>query len=111
MLPEYGRRSLAEVMPSLLAALGVGPAPVLPVEPARAAALLLVDGLGAELLRAHAADAPFLASLPDAGPLTVGFPSSTVVSLASLATGLPPGTHGMVGTSFEVEGTVLDALR
>ncbi|MCT2584361.1 alkaline phosphatase family protein [Actinophytocola gossypii] len=111
MLPEYGRRSLAEVLPSLLAALGVGGAPALPVEPARAAALLLVDGLGSELLREHAADAPFLASLPDAGPLTVGFPSSTVVSLASVGTGLPPGSHGMVGTSFEVDGTRLDGLN
>jgi len=98
-------------MPSLLAAIGVGAVPALPVEPARAAALLLVDGLGSELLGEHAADAPFLASLPDAGPLTVGFPSSTVVSLASLATGLPPGSHGMVGTSFEVDGTRLDGLN
>ncbi|MCY7341924.1 MAG: alkaline phosphatase family protein [Pseudonocardia sp.] len=113
VLPEYGRRSLAEVLPALLAALGVaGPAPALVVEPVRAAALLLVDGLGTELLRAHAADAPFLSSLPDAGPLTVGFPSSTAVSLASLGTGLPPGAHGMLGTSFRVaENEVIDALH
>lgn len=111
-LPHYGHRSLAEVLPALLAALGAaGPAPAVPIEPARAAALLLVDGLGAELLAAHSADAPFLAGLTDAGPLTVGFPSSTVISLASLGTGLPPGAHGMVGTSFRVEAEVLDALR
>jgi len=76
----------------------------------RAAALLLVDGLGDDLLRTHAADAPFLAGLPDAGPLTVGFPSSTAISLASLGTGLPPGAHGMLGTSLRVDGTLLDTL-
>lgn len=113
VLPEYGRRSLAEVMPALLAALGEPqPTSELVVEPVRAAALLLVDGLGSHLLRAHAADAPFLSSLPDAGPLTVGFPASTAVSLSSLGTGLPPGAHGMLGTSFRVgDDQLLDALH
>src|SRR4029078_13298933 len=65
-------------------------------------ALLLVDGLGARLLRRYAADAPFLASLPDAGPLTAGFPASTATSLTSLCTGTPPGHHGMVGITMRV---------
>lgn len=112
LLPEYGRRSLAEVLPALLAAIGVpGPAPALTVPPARAAALLLVDGLGSELLRRHAADAPFLASLPDAGPLTSGFPSSTSIGLASLGTGVPPGSHGLLGLSLLADGELLDTLR
>lgn len=105
MIPEYGSRTLADVLPALLDG-GLG------IEPARAAALLLVDGLGAELLRTHARDAPFLAALPDAGPLTVGFPSSTAISLASLGTGLPPGGHGLLGTSLRVsEDVVMDTLR
>ncbi|MBW0117121.1 alkaline phosphatase family protein [Pseudonocardia abyssalis] len=87
------------------------PASDLVVEPVRAAALLLVDGLGRELLDAHAADAPFLASLPDAGPLTVGFPSSTSISLASLGTGLPPGAHGLLGITFRLDGELLDSLK
>lgn len=113
VLPAYGRRSLAEVLPALLGALGEpGPASELVIEPVRAAALLLVDGLGTELLRAHAGDAPFLSGLADAGPLTVGFPSSTAISLASLGTGLPPGAHGVLGTSLRVsDADVLDALR
>lgn len=113
--PRYGTRSLAEVLPALLAALGVphvlGRAPGLGIPPVRAAALLLVDGLGSELLARHAADAPFLAALPDAGPLTVGFPSSTSISLATLGTGLPPGAHGIVGISFRADGRMLDSLR
>ncbi|OLT13422.1 phosphodiesterase [Pseudonocardia sp. CNS-139] len=114
MLPAYGHRSLAEVLPALLAALGVPGAgePALPIGPARAVGLLLVDGLGSDLLRAHAADAPFLSSMGEAGPLTVGFPSSTSISLASLGTGLPPGAHGMLGISFRAgPGDMLDTLR
>jgi hypothetical protein len=105
MRPDYGVRSLAEVLPALLDG-------GLSVEPARAAALLLIDGLGWELLRDYAADAPFLAALPDAGPLTVGFPSSTATSLASIGTGLPPGGHGLLATSLRVsDEVVMDALH
>jgi hypothetical protein len=112
LLPEYGRRSLCEVLPALLAALGVpGPAPALAVPPVRAAVLLLVDGLGSELLRRHADDAPFLAGLPDLGPLTAGFPSSTSISLASLGTGVPPGAHGLLGIALRTDGELLDTLR
>lgn len=112
--PAYGVRSLAEVLPALLGALGVEPEPpenALVLEPARAAALLLVDGLGSELLRTYAADAPFLASLPDAGPVTVGFPSSTSISLTSLGTGTPPGAHGLVGIAMRARGRLLDTLK
>ncbi|MCX6463667.1 MAG: alkaline phosphatase family protein [Pseudonocardiales bacterium] len=112
VLPRYGRASLAEVLPAVLGALGEpGPPSDVVLPPAPAVAVLLVDGLGAELLRDHAADAPFLASLPDAGPLTVGFPSSTSISITSLGTGLPPGAHGMVGISFRADGELLDSLK
>ena len=115
VLPAYGHRSLAEVLPALLAALDVPGAAAgagdLQIPHARAAALLLVDGLGSELLRRYAADAPFLAGLPDAGPVTVGFPSSTSISLASLGTAVPPGVHGMLGITFRVDGDLLDTLK
>jgi hypothetical protein len=114
VLPAYGRRSLAELTPSLLAALDGtdGTDNPLGIEPARRICLLLVDGLGAEQLAAHAADAPYLSSLLGADALTAGFPSSTPVSLSSLGTGAPPGAHGIVGVSFEAtHGELLDALR
>ncbi|MGD9987363.1 alkaline phosphatase family protein [Pseudonocardia sp.] len=112
LLPRYGTASLAEVLPSVLAALGVpGPAPIA-LPQVRAACVLLVDGLGAELLAAHAADAPFLSAMTDAGPLTAGFPSTTPISLATLGTGLPPGGHGIVGLSFDPgDHALLDSLR
>ncbi len=105
--PRYGERSLAEVLPALLGALGVPAVDAaerggLAIPPVRAAGLLLVDGLGSGQLRRHAADAPFLAGLPDAGPVTAGFPSSTATSLTSLGTGTPPGAHGMVGITMRV---------
>jgi hypothetical protein len=115
-LPGPPRPTLADVLPALLRALGE-PAPDLrrdgpQLAPARAAGLLLIDGLGAQLLDEHAADAPFLAALPDAGPLRTGFPSSTSISVASLGTGLPPGGHGMVGISFRAApGRLLDTLH
>lgn len=119
LIPRYGERSLAEVMPAVLAALGaplrsaalLGPNRLV-VPQSRAVAVLLVDGLGAQLLRDFAADAPFLSSLSDLGPLTVGFPSSTSISLATLGTGVPSGTHGIVGISMRTDdGTMLDTLQ
>lgn len=114
LLPHYGAGTLADVVPSLLAALGstpdTGRPPVFALPPVRAAALLLIDGLGRELLTAHAADAPVLSGLADAGPLTVGYPSTTPISLTSLGTGLVPGAHGTLGLRFRVEGHLLDAL-
>jgi predicted AlkP superfamily pyrophosphatase or phosphodiesterase len=108
--------ALADALPALFAALGtdlgtdpdVRPGITLP--PARSAVLLLIDGLGRELLTEHAADAPFLAGMADAGPLTVGFPTSTPISVTSLGTGLPPGAHGTLGVRFRVDDTLLDAL-
>jgi hypothetical protein len=67
--------------------------------------LLVIDGLGLELLRAHQAAAPFLAELAfNSRPLTAGFPSTTVTSLASLGTGLVPAVHGMLGYQVAVPG-------
>lgn len=105
--------SLTDVAPSLLAALGVpGERATLDVAPARSACLLLVDGLGWELLNEHAADAPFLAGLAQGtAPITVGFPATTATSITSLGTGRPTGEHGITGYSFETpNGAVLNAL-
>jgi len=74
--------------------------------------VLLVDGLGARQLAGHPDVAPVLSGLPELGPLAAPFPSSTAVSLTSLGTGLPPGMHGIVGTSFRLEdGTTLAPLQ
>ena len=111
LVPRYGGGSLADVVPSLLAGLGVpGMADVLGLSGPSRVCVLLVDGLGWRLLREHEADAPFLASL--AGPpITAGFPSTTATSLAALGTGVPTGEHGLVGYSFAEGGEMVNALR
>jgi hypothetical protein len=105
--PAYGRASLAELFPAILAAVGQAPgAPgvAIALPPARRTCLLLIDGLGAELLgEAARHDAPFLHELMLAGQtLDAGFPSSTPVSLCTLGTGRPPGEHGVVGFTMHV---------
>ncbi len=73
--------------------------------------VLLVDGLGALQLGEHAAVAPRLGAMAELGPLAAPFPTTTCVSLTSLGTGLPPGMHGIVGTSFRLDdGSVLAPL-
>ncbi|MFG1705919.1 alkaline phosphatase family protein [Nonomuraea sp. M3C6] len=104
LVPGYGGGSLADLPGSLLAALGLREPNALAIEPADRICLFLVDGLGAELLRAHAETAPFLAGLANR-TLTAGFPATTVTSLCSLGTGLTPGEHGMLGLMLAVPGT------
>lgn len=115
VLPEYGSGALTDVVPSALAALGrAGWRDVLTLPPAASYVVLLVDGLGWNLLTRHAEDAPYLASLADHGrPITAGVPSTTATSLTSLGTGMPPGEHGVVGFTCRIPGTrrLLDALR
>ena len=114
-VPHYGEGSLADLACSLLASLGVGPQPnTLGLPDTRRACLLIVDGLGWELLRDHPAAAPFLSELTVTGrPLTAGFPATTVTSLTSLSTGRPPGMHGMLGYQVAVPGAgrLLNGLR
>ena len=110
--PGYGRRSLADLLPSMAAALGVPDLPdVLGFGTARSTLLLLVDGLGAALVEEHAEVAPTLFALMGGRSLDAGFPASTSISVASLGTGLPPGEHGLVGITMRHDGQVLDTLK
>ncbi len=112
--PAYGSGSLADLVPSVAANFGLPDVvDVLGLPSASKVVLLLVDGLGAESLGAvDPAFAPCLSALALASPtLTTGFPSTTSTSITSLATGLPPGTHGVMGYQFRVAGHgLLNAL-
>ena len=105
-LPEYGTGSLAEVVPSILAALGEpGYEDAFGLGELSAVCLFLVDGLGWEPLARGVPEAPFLsAQAARARSITTGFPSTTVASFASLGTGLPPGRHGLIGYTLAVSG-------
>lgn len=114
MTPDYGGSSLSDVLPAVGAALGVDadlPATRLRLPEAPAYVVMLVDGLGHDLLRSHPRDAPFLNSLMgETG--TAGVPSTTATSLSSLGTALAPGQHGLIGFTSRVPGTdrLLNAL-
>ena len=65
-VPSYGTSTLADLSASILASLQPEAPPeqnVLDLAPAQRACLLIVDGLGWELLRDHPAAAPFLSEL------------------------------------------------
>lgn len=111
--PDPALPHLADVVPSVLAAMGAeGFRNTLGLpDDVVGACVLLIDGLGAELLDRHAADAPAMASLRGRA-LTVGFPSTTAAGLAAVGTGRRSGEHGFVGYTFRVpEAGVINALR
>ncbi|WP_199432764.1 alkaline phosphatase family protein [Qaidamihabitans albus] len=102
---------LSQVVPSLLAALGApGFSGSLELPGVSRACVLVIDGLGWELLAEHAADAPVLSGLRRT-PLRVGYPATTAAGLAALGTGLASGEHGFAGYTFELpEVGLLNAL-
>lgn len=114
LTPRYGESSLADLLPSVLACLGVdGETDRLGLElDVDHVCVLLVDGLGAQALAANATTAPFLSGLPEA-TMTAGFPSTTATSLTTLGTGLPPGEHGIVGYLLRLpeEQRLFNSLR
>jgi hypothetical protein len=114
--PAYGSASLADLMPSVSAVLGVpGAVDVLglgaPLDGVDRIAVLLVDGLGTYQIPLAAALAPILGELP-ARALTSGFPSTTPVSLVTLGTGALPGAHGVLGfTLRKPDGGILNHIQ
>jgi hypothetical protein len=112
--PAYGGRSVANLMPSILRAIGQelpkGPplAPPLapdldPFEGRRAEGpivVLQVDGFGWYPFAGWSRPEPDPLAAAWGGrarPITSVFPTTTVSALTSLSSGVPPGRHGVVG--------------
>ncbi len=125
LVPDYGGACLSEVVPLLLGVLdaataggrgsvgGVRGLPGwAPPELARAdqVVLLVLDGLGWEQLEERRADAPTLCGMRG-GPITSVAPTTTASALTSLALGLPPAVHGVVGYRIAVPQGVLNVLK
>ncbi len=80
------------------------------IGPVRRIAVVLVDGLGYELLPRAAATSPLLADVVaghtgSLSRLDCTLPSTTPTSLVSLATGVAPGEHGILGFTVNIPGT------
>jgi hypothetical protein len=100
-VPDYGGGSLVNLVAELEARLtGTAPAPRLhhhlaELIPERDSyVVVLFDGLGS-----HQLEHPAAADLKSAHATTLDapFPTTTTVSLATIATGLPPSQHGLLG--------------
>ncbi len=103
--PKPDGLSLADVLQSCLGAIA-GEANRLALPRVNRAIVLLVDGLGADNLKARAGHARTLAgALSPRGVIDSGFPTTTAAAITSLTTGVSPGQHGLVGY------TALDTLN
>ena len=78
--------------------------------------LLLIDGMGAELISKYASQFPIFKELISLDNLDSHFPSTTATNLSSLGTGTLPGVHGMLGYTVRVPrsgepGRLLNSLK
>ena len=73
--------------------------------------LLTIDGLGWRQLVERARLAPTLCSTMQGGPIATVAPSTTSTALTSIASGRPPGEHGVVGYRMAIDNHVLNVLR
>jgi hypothetical protein len=111
LLPDYGGACVVNVVPALLEPAADVP-PWLPpgVADAEQVVLLVLDGLGWLQLQDRRPLAPNLCAMAGE-PITTVAPSTTSTALTSIATGLTPGEHGVIGYRIDVAGDVLNVLR
>ncbi len=107
--PDLDGASIAGIVPALLGVRDASWLPA-PAREAEAVVLLVLDGLGWNALREHALDLPELAAM-EGGPITTVTPATTSSALTSIATGLAPAQHGILGYRMLVGGEVLNVLR
>ena len=111
VLPDYSGACISNIVPALLDG-SVEPPGWLPEVALESdqVVLLVLDGLGWEQLESRRHLAPTISGLMG-GPVTSVSPSTTATALTSIATGLTPGVHGVVGYRVAVEHEVLNILR
>ena len=114
ILPDYSGPNVRGVIPGLLGTRGsLGARPPwfpAPMREARQVVLFVVDGLGWDQLCDRPHVAPVLHSMTG-GPITTVAPTTTSTALTSIATGLTPAEHGILGYRVDVAGEVVNMLR
>lgn len=114
IVPDYAGANVRGIVPALL-----GPAtwqgnlpewvPSIVAE-ARQVALLVLDGLGWDQLESYRSLMPTIGTM-QGGRITTVAPTTTSTALSSIATGLTPGEHGLIGYRMVVGGEILNVLR
>lgn len=114
ILPDYAGPNVRGIIPALL-----GPADWSrslpswfpdPIRHARQVVVLVLDGLGWDQLGEHRDQMPLLSSFTGRSITTVA-PTTTATALSSIATGLTPGEHGLIGYRMLLKGEVINVLR
>jgi hypothetical protein len=109
VLPALDGASVAGVVPALFGRADDAWIPEA-ARTADAVVLLVLDGLGWSAVQDHATVMPHLAQMQGTAITTVA-PSTTATALTSIATGLAPAQHGIVGYRMLVDNHVLNVLR
>ncbi len=108
---------LADITPSIFAGLGLSDVydnGGFGESPHGRECLLLVDGLGADVIAEYKEFVPTLSRLTFFAPVLTAFPSTTATSLTTFMTGTLPGTHGMLGYTVRIPrsgGRILNSLK
>jgi Type I phosphodiesterase / nucleotide pyrophosphatase len=112
VLPRYNGACNRGLIPALLAPGGPYLERWMPAECRGATrfVVLVIDGLGWDQLQERRHLAPVMAALPGASITTVA-PSTTSTALTSIATGLTPGEHGVLGYRLDLSGDIVNMLR
>jgi predicted AlkP superfamily pyrophosphatase or phosphodiesterase len=113
VLPNYGGACVSGIVPALLGPRGTNALPSwfpAPAHGAKQVVLLVLDGLGWDQIGEHPEQTPTLSKMVG-GPITTVVPSTTATALTSIATGMAPGEHGIVGYRMNMRGEVLNVLR
>jgi hypothetical protein len=114
IIPDYAGANVRGIIPALL-----GPAPwssglppwfPAPVAEAKRAVLLVLDGLGWDQLQTHRHLMPTLSAMVG-GPIQTVAPTTTATALSSIATGLTPAEHGLIGYRMVLSGEIVNVLR
>jgi len=114
VIPDYAGANVRGIVPSLLGptswADGLPSWMPEPVTAASSVVLLVLDGLGWEQLEDHRELMPTVSSMVG-GPITTVAPTTTATALTSIATGLTPAEHGIIGYRILLGGDVVNMLR
>ena len=112
-------RNLAALSNSIFASLNLVGATndlELEINPGARECLLLIDGMGADVISKYGSEFPIFKELESLTNLDSHFPSTTATNLSSLGTGTLPGVHGMLGYTVRVPrsgepGRLLNSLK